>query len=32
MTHEYSYYLFDIGVAYKEDTDHVVETVWWAGR
>ena len=27
MTHEYSYYLFDIGVAYKEDTDHVVEVV-----
>lgn len=27
MTHGYSYYLFDIGVAYKEDTDHVVEVV-----
>ncbi|HUV70115.1 MAG TPA: mechanosensitive ion channel family protein [Terracidiphilus sp.] len=27
MTHGYSYYLFDIGVAYKEDTDHVVGVV-----
>lgn len=27
MTHGYSYYLFDIGVAYKEDTDHVVAVV-----
>ena len=27
MTHGYSYYLFDIGVAYKEDTDQVVEVV-----
>jgi small-conductance mechanosensitive channel len=27
MTHGYSYYLFDIGVAYKEDTDRVVEVV-----
>ncbi len=27
MTHGYSYYLFDIGVAYKEDTDHVVQIV-----
>ncbi len=27
MTHEYSYDLFNIGVAYKEDTDHVVEVV-----
>jgi moderate conductance mechanosensitive channel len=27
MTHEYSYYLFNIGVAYKEDTDHVVEVL-----
>lgn len=27
MTHEYSYYLFDIGVAYKEDTDHVAKVV-----
>lgn len=27
MTHEYSYYLFNIGVAYKEDTDNVVEVL-----
>lgn len=27
MTHEYSYYVFSIGVAYKEDTDHVVEVL-----
>jgi small conductance mechanosensitive channel len=27
MTREYSYYVFDIGVAYKEDTDRVVEAV-----
>jgi small-conductance mechanosensitive channel len=27
MTHEFSYYLFNIGVAYKEDTDHVVEVL-----
>ena len=27
MTHGYSYYLFDIGVAYKEDTDRVVEVL-----
>lgn len=27
MTHGYSYYVFDIGVAYKEDTDHVIEVV-----
>lgn len=27
MTHGYSYYLFDIGVAYKEDTDHVIEAL-----
>jgi len=24
MTHEFSYYVFDVGVAYKEDTDRVV--------
>lgn len=24
MTHEFSYYIFDVGVAYKEDTDRVV--------
>ena len=27
MTYEYSYYVFDIGVAYKEDTDKVVDVV-----
>lgn len=27
MTHGYSYYVFDIGVAYKEDTDHVISVV-----
>jgi moderate conductance mechanosensitive channel len=27
MTRNYSYYVFDIGVAYKEDTDRVVETL-----
>ena len=27
MTHGYSYYLFDLGVAYKEDTDHVIEVL-----
>jgi len=27
MTHEYSYYVFNIGVAYKEDTDRVIEVV-----
>jgi moderate conductance mechanosensitive channel len=27
MTHDFSYYLFDIGVAYKEDTDKVVEVL-----
>lgn len=27
MTHEYSYYVFNVGVAYKEDTDHVVEVL-----
>ncbi len=27
MTREYSYYVFDIGVAYKEDTDRVVQAV-----
>jgi len=27
MTKDYSYYLFDIGVAYREDTDQVVEVV-----
>jgi moderate conductance mechanosensitive channel len=27
MTHGFSYYVFDIGVAYKEDTDRVIEVV-----
>lgn len=27
MTNEFSYYLWDLGVAYKEDTDHVVSVV-----
>jgi small conductance mechanosensitive channel len=27
MTHEYSYYVFDIGVAYKEDTDRVIQVL-----
>ncbi len=27
LTYEYSYYVFDITVAYKEDTDRVVEVV-----
>ena len=27
MTHEYSYYVFNIGVAYKEDTDHVIDVL-----
>jgi small-conductance mechanosensitive channel len=27
MTYGFSYYVFDIGVAYKEDTDHVAQVV-----
>jgi small-conductance mechanosensitive channel len=27
LTHEFSYYVFNVGVAYKEDTDHVVEVL-----
>ncbi|MBN1309715.1 MAG: mechanosensitive ion channel family protein [Chitinispirillaceae bacterium] len=27
MTHDFSYYVFDLGVAYKEDTDHVSEVL-----
>jgi moderate conductance mechanosensitive channel len=27
MTHGFSYYVFDLGVAYKEDTDRVAQTV-----
>ncbi len=32
MTHEFSFYVFDIGVAYKEDTDHVVSVLEEIGR
>lgn len=32
MTREFSFYVFDIGVAYKEDTDHVVSVVKEVGR
>ena len=32
MTHEYSYYLFNIGVAYKEDTDRVISVVEQIGK
>ncbi len=31
-TREYSYYVFDVGVAYKEDTDRVVEVLREVGR
>jgi len=27
MTHKFSYYVFDIGVAYKEDTDRVIQVL-----
>jgi small conductance mechanosensitive channel len=27
MTHQFSYYVFDVGVAYKEDTDRVIEVL-----
>jgi small conductance mechanosensitive channel len=27
LTHQYSYYVFDIGVAYKEDTDQVARVI-----
>lgn len=27
MTHGFSYYVFNLGVAYKEDTDHVIEVL-----
>jgi len=32
MTHEFSYYLFNIGVAYKEDTDRVVSVLKAVGE
>ncbi|HEX3019285.1 MAG TPA: mechanosensitive ion channel family protein [Chitinispirillaceae bacterium] len=31
MTHEFSYYVFDIGVCYKENTDKVVNALKWVG-
>ncbi|MBN1603333.1 MAG: mechanosensitive ion channel family protein [Chitinispirillaceae bacterium] len=32
MTHEYSYYVFDIGVAYNENVDHVIKVLKSAGE
>lgn len=32
MTNEWSAYVFDIGVAYKEDTDHVIDVMRTVGR
>lgn len=32
LTNEWSAFVFDIGVAYKEDTDHVIEVMTSAGR
>jgi len=32
MTHEFSYYLFNVGVAYKEDTDRVVAVLKEVGE
>ena len=32
MTHEFSYYVFEMGVAYKEDTDRVVEVMKQVGE
>jgi small conductance mechanosensitive channel len=32
MTHEYSYYVFDIGIEYKENVDHVIETLKKVGE
>ncbi len=32
MTRDFSYYVFDIGVAYREDMDHVIEVVQQLGR
>lgn len=31
MTNEYSYYVFNLGVAYKEDTDHVINVLRQVG-
>lgn len=32
MTKEFSYYVIDVGVAYKEDTDHVVDVLHEVGQ
>lgn len=32
MTRDFSYYVFDIGVAYREDMDHVIEVVQQLGQ
>lgn len=32
MTKEFSYYVIDVGVAYKEDTDHVVKVLHEVGQ
>ena len=32
MTKEFSYYVIDVGVAYKEDTDHVVDVLQKVGQ
>jgi small conductance mechanosensitive channel len=32
MTREFSFYVFDLGVAYKEDTDRVVEVIRQVGQ
>ena len=32
LTKEYSYYVIDVGVAYKEDTDHVVDVLRQVGQ
>ena len=32
MTHEFSYYLFNVGVAYKEDTDRVTAVLQEVGK
>ncbi|MBN1576669.1 MAG: mechanosensitive ion channel family protein [Chitinispirillaceae bacterium] len=32
MTHDFSYYVFNLGVAYKEDTDHVTKVLKQIGE
>jgi len=32
MTHEFSYYIFNVGVAYKEDTDRVMDVLREVGQ